>query len=352
MSAALRVEALVSGRLAASSRFRVLQYVEELRRLGVDVHARPPRISKYASLPPWARRRGALAGPAETALRAAKLAVRLPSVARSWAADVTWLERELLPGHRTLERALGRPLLFDVDDAIWLLPGHERPVRDVARRATCVLAGNDFLAGWFADAGAEVERVWTAVDTGRFRPRPSPPADGPFVVGWTGSASTMRYLEVAAPGLARFLAAAPDARLLVMADAPPDSLAVPPERVEFVRWSPDVEAEVLRRMDVGIMPLPDTDWGRGKCAFKMLQYLASGIPAVVSPVGMAAEVLAMDDVGLAAGDGAAWADALLSLHRDRDAAARLGTAGRRLVEERFSVPVVAAQLAGRMRRHG
>ena len=352
MSRTLRVEALLSGRTAASSRFRVLQYVEELHRLGVDVRGRPPRISKYASLPPGARRRPGTAGLAEAALGVAKVAVRLPAVARSWAADVTWLERELLPGHRTLERALGRPLLFDVDDAIWLLPGHEGPVRDIAGRAACVLAGNDFLAQWFAEAGAEVERVWTAVDTDRFRPRPPGRPDGHFVVGWTGSASTMRYLEVAAVGLARFLAEAPDASLLVVADAPPTSLAVPPERVEFVRWRPDNEAEVLGRMDVGIMPLPDTDWGRGKCAFKMLQYLASGIPAVVSPVGMAAEILAMDDVGLAAADGAGWADALVSLHRDRDTATGLGAAGRRLVQERFSVPVIAAQLAARMHRYG
>jgi glycosyltransferase involved in cell wall biosynthesis len=350
VSAELRVQAVVSGRLAPSSRFRVLQHVEPLRRLGVSVSATAPRISKYASVPGNLARRRWAAPVARLGLQGAKLASRLPATARSWVADVTWLEREMVPGSLTLEPWLHRPLLFDVDDAIWLLsPSHDRAVRAVARRAACVLAGNDFLAEWFGSLSPAVERVWTAIDTERFVPGAA--RTGPFVVGWTGSGSSLRYLEALSAALARFLSEAPDARLRVVADAFVPLPGVPVDRVDLVRWRPDIEAGVIAGFDVGLMPLGSGDWAKGKCAFKMLQYMACAVPAVVSPVGMNAQVLALAEVGLAAGSEDEWVDALLALYRDRDRAAALGAAGRALAEREFSVPVIAPQLAAAMRRY-
>ena len=357
----LRVEAILSGRLAPSSRFRVLQHVAPLGRLGIDVSARPARISKYASVPGRLAARPAVGRAAGAALTGAKVAARLPGAARSWRADLTWLEREVLPGHLTLEPVLHRPVIFDVDDAIWLLSaGHERATRAIARRAACVVAGNDFLADWFASVAPAVERVWTAIDTDRFTPAcpedgPSPgdpasPEDGAFVVGWTGSGSSLRYLRATAPAIGRFLAEAPDARLVVMADAFVALPGIPADRVDLVRWSPDREASVIQRFDVGLMPLGSGDWAKGKCAFKMLQYLSCAVPAVVSPVGMNAEVLAMAEVGLAATTEDEWVEALLALYRDRDVAGALGRAGRDLAERAFSIPVIAPQLAATMRR--
>lgn len=345
----LRVQAVVSGALVASSRFRVLQHVAPLRQQGIDVRVTSNRLSKYASLPAGIRRQAGLAPLGRIALQTAKLAARLPQVAGSWAADMTWLEREMLPNTYSLERFLHRPLLFDVDDAIWLLsPGNERASRAIARRSACVVAGNDFIADWFSSEAPQVERVWTAVDTARFRPGPPPDA---FVIGWTGSASTLRYLEALAGPLATVLAAAADARLRVVADAPPVLPGVPADRVEFVRWHPDAEADAVAGFSVGIMPLPDSDWGRGKCAFKMLQYLACGVPGVASPVGMGGQLLDMADVGLPASSDVEWVDALLALYGDRDRALALGRRGRALAEESFSVPVISAQLAACMRRH-
>lgn len=345
----LRVEAVVSGRMVASSRFRVLQHVEPLGRLGIDVTVQAPRVSKYRSLSPSMRRRRLLVPAARAALKVAKVGARVPAVASSWRGQLTWLERELLPGALSLEPLLHRPLLFDVDDAIWLLtPGHDHAVRAIARRAACVIAGNDFLADWFSSVAPVVERVHTAIDTERFHPATPPDV---FTVGWTGSASTLRYLEDIAEPLRRFFAEAPEARLVVLADLRPRLPGFPSDRLEVVRWRPEVEADVVRRFSVGLMPLPDTDWGRGKCAFKMLQYLASGVPAVVSPVGMGAEVLAMGDVGVAATNEDAWVEALLDLRSQPDRATALGRQGRAVVERAFAVPAVASQLAATMRRH-
>ncbi len=120
---------------------------------------------------------------------------------------------------------------------------------------------------------------------------------------------------------------------------------------EFVPWSPETEASVPSSFDVGLMPLRDTDWSRGKCALKMLQYMACAVPAVVSPVGMNAQVLQMADVGLPASNEDQWVEALLSLYADRDRARRLGQRGRQLAEQVFSVEVIAPQLADLIRRH-
>ncbi|HTZ08594.1 MAG TPA: glycosyltransferase [Acidimicrobiales bacterium] len=344
----LRVQAIVSGRLAASSRFRVLQHVGPLAALGIEVRVAVPRVSKYAAVPAsFGRAPGA--GPLlEAAMAGVKVAARVPAALRSWTAAVTWLERELLPGRRTLEPALHRPVVFDVDDAIWLLsPGHERAARAMARRAACVVAGNDFLAEWFAAAGAAVERVPTAVDTTRFVPVPHQ-ADS-FVMGWTGSGPSLRYLHAVAPALRRVLEAVPQARLVVVSDTFID-LGLPPGRVERVRWSPAVEADAVGRFDVGLMPLGPGQWARGKCAFKMLQYMACAVPSVVTPVGMNAEILATDEVGLAATTEDEWVEALLALQRDPGGAAALGKRGRALAERSFAVPVVTRRLADVMTR--
>lgn len=330
----LRVAALTSGRDVPSSRFRVRQFVPALRARGIDVREFALATGKYAS----ARLR-----PAAWALTALKVALRLPGVAASWSADVVWLERELIPGRATLERFTGRPRLFDVDDALWAQGTPDFSER-IAAASDGVIAGNEFLAEHYRRHGSRVWVVPTAVDTAIFRPGPTAGAR-PWTVGWTGSTSTLPYLLEIEEAVAEFLRSRPASRLVVMCDERPAFRHVPDGRWSFIRWSAAREADALREMDVGLMPLPDTDWARGKCAFKLLLYFATGIPAVASPVGMNAEVLEMAEAGRAARTPREWVDALSALHDDRARATALGSAGRRLVEERFSVDVVAPRLA-------
>ena len=206
---------------------------------------------------------------------------------------------------------LHRPVLFDVDDAIWLLsPGHERATRAVARRAACVVAGNDFLADWFATGGTGRR---AGVDGNRHR-AVHPRAGTTHRSWWDGPArdrasGTCGRSPRPSGGSSREV---PDARLVVVADAFIDLPGVPVDRIDLVPWSPETEATAIQGFDVGLMPLTGGDWAKGKCAFKMLQYMACGVPAVVSPVGMNTEVLAMADVGLAASIEDEWVEALLS----------------------------------------
>lgn len=329
----IRVAALTSGRNVPSSRFRVRQFIPALRAQGIEVREFVSPIAKYASAP---------FRPASWALTGTKIALRLPSVAASRRFDLVWLERELVPGRATLEGLTGRPRLFDVDDALWTqgAPGFSE---QIARHSDGVIAGNEFLADHFRSRGSRTWVVPTAVDIDAFRPR-APSSPRPWTIGWSGSASTLPFLLEIEEPVAEFLRSRPEARLLVVCDERPTFRHLPDGRWNFLPWSAAHESDALREMDAGLMPLPDTDWARGKCAFKLLLYFATGIAAVVSPVGMNAEVLGMAEAGHAARTPREWVEALVALHDDRAHAAALGAAGRRLVEECFSVDVIAPRL--------
>jgi glycosyltransferase involved in cell wall biosynthesis len=133
--------------------------------------------------------------------------------------------------------------------------------------------------------------------------------------------------------------------MLVVCDRQPQFKLLPEKSWRFVPWTAEDEVPLVQEMDVGLMPLPNTEWTRGKCALKMLMYLACGIPAVVSPVGVSGEILQNSEVGLAARETNDWFVALSRVYADRELGAQLGAAGRKLVEERFSVQANVPRLA-------
>lgn len=346
MSAAggrLRVVALTGGRAVPSARFRVGQLAPALREAGIELDLRTARVSSFPPRARWLR---------PLWLPAAVLA-RVPGVAASHGgvpgARVTLLQREFVSTLNTLEWATGRPRVLDVDDAIWLRRGGGFAAR-LARQCDVVVAGNAYLAEWFGQHCADVEVLPTAVDTGRFVPGPAGGGGRAPAIGWIGTAPNYASLLLWRDALRGLLEQRPDLRLRLCAELPPPPGAFPAGRVDWVRWSPAAEVPFLQSLDVGLMPLADTPWARGKCAFKMLQYLACGVPAVVSPVGMNADVLAAGGVGAGA-EGQEQALAELAALLD-DPARRLaaGLAGRRLVEQHYSVDVVAPRLAAILRR--
>lgn len=344
----IRVAALTSGRNMPSSRFRVRQYIGPLRKEGIDVCEYVPAIHKYANFrripgdvnPKYMR-------PVFAMLIGAKLATRVPGIIGSWKAQITWLEREMLPGYFTLEFLIRCPYVFDVDDAIWLTPPFGRSaVIKIANRAEVVLAGNTYIADWFSSQARDIRVVPTGIDTERFTPRSRTDIENNkhFVVGWTGLSSNFIYIYEIERALEDFLKNH-EAKLLVVADQSPSFSRLNPKWVQYIKWSPAVETQAVQQMDVGLMPLPDDDWSRGKCSFKMLQYMASGVPVVVSPVGMNAEILSMGKVGFPAKDEADWYDALDQLYKDRDLGHKCGATGRLIVEQRFSRAVISTNIA-------
>ncbi len=330
----IRVAALTSGRNVPSSRFRVRQFLEPLRRVGIDVTEYPLAVDKYGTRP---GRLGA------RALTARKILGRVRGVRATRGADVTWLERELVPGRLTLEGMTRRPRVFDVDDALWLngVPGFSERI---ARLCEGVIAGNEFLAAHYREAGVRVWVIPTSIDTEVWSPGPTRPAGG-FTIGWIGTSSNLPFLRAIVDPLTGFLRRHAEARLLVVSDREPEPMALPDGRLIWKPWSAEAEVALVRQMDVGLMPLPDTDWARGKCSCKMLSYMAVGIPVVVSPVGTNAEVLLKGSAGLTARREDDWAAALETLRADPDTARKMGAEGRRIVEQHFSVEAATDKIA-------
>ena len=347
--AMISVAALTSGRSDPASRFRVRQHIDPLRDMGIDVREFIPCINKYAKTPYLPSRLvDGVGKPVWEVWQAVKLATRVPGIAGSWRSRVTWLQRPLLEPYFTLERALRRPLVLDVDDAIWLMEQcGESHVAAVARRADVVVAGNQFLAEWFGHYVRDVRVVPTGIDTERFAPRGDAGLRdrAHFIIGWTGSAGNVRYLQDIEGPISRFLGTYNDARLLVIADRMPIFHKISPSKITFVQWAREVEVAAVQEMDVGLMPLPDAIWSRGKCSFKMLQYMACGVPVIVSPVGMNKEILDLGEVGIAASMESEWMMALDHLRSLGDRGRSYGLRGRAIVEKWFSRHLIAQRLA-------
>lgn len=342
----LRVCAITSGRVAPASRFRFRQLIPLLHGHGMDVREYVPRIPQAMPMPgPMARLRRRHLAPLTGGWLAMHALSRLPAVVGSLRHDAVWLERTFVPGLDGLAALLKRPLVLDVDDAIWLegLGGRSTPT--LAARADAVIAGNAYLAAWFGQYCRRVSIVPTAVDVQRYTPPAERVTRRGVVLGWTGTSGNFPFLADIQDALARVLREVPGSSLLIVADRAPELPALAGLSVRFEPWTPTVEVTALHQMDIGLMPLADNAWTRGKCSFKMLQYMAAGLPTVVAPVGMNAEVLALGASGLAARTGDEWVEALLALATDEARRVTMGAAGRDVVTRHFDVHVVAAQVA-------
>lgn len=276
----------------------------------------------------------------------AALGRRAGQVLAAGRTDVAYLYREaFLLGPAFFEPLLARrvPLVLDFDDAIWLPSASEAnaglarlkapgKVAGTIARATAVVVGNEYLADYARRYNDNVTVIPTTVDVDRYRPQPREPNDL-VRIGWSGSPTTARYLEALERPLRRALAELPVE--LVVSGAPGFRLPGA-ERVRVVPWRAETEVAEVGAFDIGLMPLPDDAWSRGKCGFKGLLYMSLGVPAVVSPVGVNPEIVTHGENGLLADDEDQWFEALATLVADHDLRRRLGDAGRQTVVERYS----------------
>ncbi len=352
----LRVLALVPAALDTTpgQRFRVEQWHEHLRASGIE-------ISYSSFLGREEGRQMAQRGPAvwKAALLLSALRKRIRTVNRETACDLVYIFREsALVGPALVERLLARrriPFVFDFDDAVWVrylsptnsffsylrFPGK---TGTSCRLASHVLAGNAFLRDYALGYNTQCTVIPTTIDTAKYRPRPPSPCSVP-VVGWTGSPSTERYMLRLRAVLER-LARRREFRVVVVGGG---TFAARGVAVEHRPWCSATETGDLSDIDVGVMPLDDTDWERGKCGLKALQYMALGIAPIVSPVGCNTDIVTDGVNGLIANSEAEWETALEGLIRDAELRRRLGGAARETVERRYSTDVHAPRVAAALR---
>lgn len=337
-----------------SSRYRVFQYIPHLEREGFTCTVQTLHTGAYLE----SRYGGGVSSPR---YYAGRLLERLRTVAAVDRGTIVFVQKELLPFVPPLPEHLlarsGVKLVCDIDDAIYLrYTGSRNPfvrlilsskVPAVLRRCAAVCAGNEFLASYAARYNAETTLVPTVVDVNRYAVRPSGGDGGAVpVIGWIGSPGTVRYLAERGAVLSRLAASVP--YTLRVIGAP--NFTVPGLDVEALPWSAANEAAAIGGCDIGIMPLPDTDWARGKCGLKCLQYMACGLPVVSSPWGSAPSIVTHGVHGFLARSDEEWTGHLTELLRDAALRERLGHAGRRRVEDAFSLDRWAPRMAEILRR--
>ncbi len=243
--------------------------------------------------------------------------------------------------------AFSRRRVFDFDDAIYVRKprrlgeaADESPWRKRKFAATCrwvdtVAAGNDVLAAAARASAREVEILPTSIDTAAYQPTRATAADPPTVV-WIGSPENLVYLQIMRPALARLASRHPTLKLRVICSRFPDW---PDVTIEPVEWSSATEAQSLATAHIGVMPLTDDEWARGKCAFKLLQYMAAALPCVASPVGANTEAVIADYNGFHARTAEDWERHLETLIQSPELRARFGANGRAHVESRYAMRI-------------
>ena len=343
-----RVLALTKyNRLGASSRLRFLQYIELFQQMGISVDVMPLLRDRYLEILYNQGRRSQF----EILVGVMK---RMRDLSQLSKFDSVWLEGELLPWLPvSMERWLlrrARHLVVDYDDPIYLRYKNRssvtsflyaQKIEKIMRSATTVVAANSNLADHAREIGAEdVRTIPTVVDLDRYRFTPSSSGSRPPAVGWIGSPATSNYLSAVLPVLSS-LAKSGSARVVLIGagEIPVDS------SIEVIDWQEENEIAQLDQLDIGIMPLPDDEWAKGKSGYKMYQYMAMSLPIVASPVGTSAAIIEEAGVGLLATDASAWSDRLEMLIRDRELRQKMGHRGRKLVEQKYNTGVMSKELA-------
>jgi glycosyltransferase involved in cell wall biosynthesis len=246
-----------------------------------------------------------------------------------------------------LVHKLNKPLIFDFDDAIWLpnvseanrfwrwLKNH-RKTNDIILWSNAIMAGNEFLANYARQLNNNVYVVPTTIDTEYHVLRLTENNNkNTIIIGWTGSDTTIKHFKMSYPFLKKIKELYGNKVEIRLISNKPVNDA--PFEVTFIQWKKETEILDLSAFDIGIMPLPDDEWARGKCGFKGLQYMALGIPSVMSPVGVNNQIIQHGVNGFLPSTNNEWEELLIQLIENQELRLRIGAEGRKTIEDRYSV---------------
>lgn len=331
----------------ASTRYRALQYLPYLRAAGFDLEIRSLLNNDYLNRRYSGKK-----------LNYADIAAGYLHRIWDWHspnnADLIWLQYEALPFVPAwLESSLKSriPYIVDYDDAVF--HGYDRhenkavrfflgdKIDRTMRDASVVVAGNSYIADRATRAGAKaVEVLPTVIDLDRYSIS-NRCSEGTLTIGWIGTPVTARYVKSLEPILQELARNIPIRVLAIGASG----LRLEGVPYEVIPWSDETEVANIQRFDVGIMPLDDSPWERGKCGFKLIQYMACGLPVVGTPVGVNSEIIKDGINGFPVRSAQDWLQAIQTLYSDPMLRHRMGQAGRTLVEEKYCIQQTAPRLA-------
>jgi glycosyltransferase involved in cell wall biosynthesis len=347
----MRVLALVPGLYDTSpgQRYRIEQWEPLLRELGVEITFEPFECDElHAAI----YRPGGLSRKLTLVTKALQRRSRLMKSLKEY--DLVYVFREVaLLGPAFFERWISRsgvPMVFDFDDAIFV--SYKSPsngylsylkfaskARTICRLADHVMVGNSYLAQFASEFSDRVTVVPTTIDTDKYLARNRPAKDR-LIIGWTGSHSTVQHLDTLRSALQK-LAQRERFQLRVIGTP---TYSLPGVEVEAMSWRSETELQDLGDIDIGVMPLPDDNWSKGKCGLKALQFMALGIPTLCSPVGVNTDIIQDFQNGFIAANDDEWVEKLSLLLRSAELRKELGDAGRDTVETRYSARIQAPRV--------
>jgi len=335
MAQMIKVAAFTAGKYDPSARFRVRQLILPLLQKGIMMNEFIPAISKYPPSQRWLRPLWFIGA----------LTTRFPGVIAAYGYDIVFLQRELISTLVTLEPVIKHPRVLDVDDAIFLHRGGKF-AEHLAQIVELIICGNDFIADRFSKWNKNIAIIPTVIDSYRYvPPKEQNASNSDQVIGWIGTSRNFNYLYKIETALERVIKARPKVILKIISDRRPKFKGKLEGKFKYVKWSPKTEVTDIQSITIGIMPLDDTDWEKGKCSFKMLQYMSCNIPVVVSPIGMNAQILNESEVGFGVNTPKEWADALVCLVDSFGERKRMGSNGRKLVETKYSIDAIIEKLS-------
>jgi glycosyltransferase involved in cell wall biosynthesis len=330
--------------VAPSQRFRFEQYYDILKKEGFTFH-----ISSFLDKEAWdiLYKQGKYLS--KTIKVLAGFARRFADLFKIPAYDVVFIHREAAPiGPPVFEwiiaKALKKKIIYDFDDAIWLsntsdnnsivagLKWHSK-VRYIIKWSYKVSCGNAYLADYARQYNKNVVVNPTTIDTISLHNQIKNQHTDSMTIGWTGTHSTAQYLDNIIPIIEK-LEKTYDFTFEIISNVPPNYTL---KSLKYTSWSKDTEIEDLLRFNIGVMPLTDDKWSKGKCGFKALQYMSLGIPALVSPVGVNTSIVDDGINGMICRNAHEWEQAIEKLLTDKNLKSQLGINARKKIEAKYSV---------------
>ncbi|OGP79280.1 MAG: hypothetical protein A2V86_08605 [Deltaproteobacteria bacterium RBG_16_49_23] len=320
----VRVAFLIHSPEAPSCRYRVLQFFPYLKGLGLDVsthsfkHNYPDKLSFYNTLGEY---------------------------------DIVFIQRKLFsPIEFVYIRRKAKKIIYDFDDSIMYRSPRSKDPYSFSRRIKFafmmkrmdgVIAGNQFLKSKVLTYNSNVVIIPTSIDLSQYTLKNNFYHSEPITIGWLGSRSSLRFLENLIPIFEKIFNQQTNFQVKIVC-----SEFIDAERVPIIKkhWSLAEEVEDLKSFDIGVMPLADNVWSKGKCGLKLLQYNSVGVPAVCTPVGINKEIVKDGVNGFWAQNEEQWNDRLLELINEREMRKEMGLKGREIVEKNYSLDVNAPRL--------
>ena len=330
----MKVLGLISSLTDPASRIRIMQYRSHFQKNGHFLQPKFYNPLKEKAPPKWAKIVKQISGINEwRTYDLIKTIGRSPLIWQQGNFNIIWQNRLLQIKHLYTEKWLKKPVAFDFDDAIWINEG-EKQVRAKIRMSNLIMAGNEYLANYAKKINKETYWIPSTIDTDYLIPLQSQKEK--FTIGWIGTEFNQNYLIDILPAILMFLQKYPESCLKIVSNIPSPKIPFDGKRIVFQTWSPNEENKIINSFSVGLMPLPDSEWSLGKCSYKMLQYMACGIPYIVSPIGQNEIILKQSVAGLSAKDNISWLNSLITIFEDKELRTEMGTNGRTLVENNFS----------------